>query len=381
MKKTLLTTLVAASVAFSAQAADTVKIALAGPTTGPLTQYGTIQNIGAKMAIEKLNAAGGLNGKQMEAVIYDDACEPKQAVTVANQIVNDGVRFVIGHLCSSSTIPAAKIYDEEGIVMITAASTAPELSQKGYQTIFRTIGRDDQTAPIAAKYIIENSFSAEWSPTEKKYIFAPKKVAILHDKQQYGQGLAENVRANLEKANFPVAFYEGVNKGQTDFSALVTKLKKEDIGFVYWGGYHPEFSLIVRQGADQGFTPQYMGSDGLSNADVFAIAGDAAKDILVTIPTDFSSKPENADLVKAFEAKNEDPTGPFVMPAYAAVKVIVDTANALKTEDSEKIAAEIHKGNSYTTPIGEISFQENGDLKAFPFAVFKMNKDGKVLVE
>ncbi len=367
MKKLLLGTIIATSISLTAQAGDTIKVALAGPTTGPVTQYGTMQNIGAKMAIEKLNAAGGMNGKKLEAVIYDDACEPKQAVTVANQIVNDGIRFVIGHLCSSSTIPAAKIYDEEGIVMITAASTSPELSQKGYQSIFRTIGRDDQTAPIAANYIAEKA--------------KPKKIAVIHDKQQYGQGLAEGVRKGLKEHGVDVAFYEGVNKGQTDFSALITKMKKEGIDFVYWGGYHPEFSLIVRQGADQGFTPQYMGSDGIANGDVFAIAGDAAKDILVTVPTDFSSKPENADLVKAFKDKNQDPTGPFVMPAYSAVKVIVDTANELKTEDSEKISEALHSGKVYKTPIGEISFQKNGDLKAFPFAVFKMNKDSRVLAE
>ncbi len=367
MKKLLLGTVIATAMSFTAHAGDTIKIALAGPTTGPVTQYGTMQNIGAKMAIEKLNAAGGMNGKQLEAVVFDDACEPKQAVTVANQIVNDDIRFVIGHLCSSSTIPAAKIYDEEGIVMITAASTSPELSEKGYQTIFRTIGRDDQTAPIAANYIAEKA--------------KPKKIAILHDKQQYGQGLAEGVRKGLKEYGIDVAFYEGVNKGQTDFSALITKMKKEGIDFVYWGGYHPEFSLIVRQGAAQGFTPQYMGSDGIANGDVFAIAGDAAKDILVTVPTDFSKKPENADLVKAFKDRQEDPSGPFVMPAYAAVKAIVDTANELKTEDSEKIAEALHSGKAYKTPIGEISFQENGDLKAFPFAVFIMNKDSKVLAE
>ncbi len=326
-----------------------------------------MQNIGAKMAIEQLNAAGGLNGKQMEAVVYDDACEPKQAVTVANKIVNDGIQFVIGHLCSSSTIPAAKIYDEEGIVMITAASTSPELSQKGYESIFRTIGRDDQTAPIAADYIAKH--------------YKDKKIAVLHDKQQYGQGLAEGVKKGLEENGMKVSFYEGVNKGQTDFSALVTKLKKEGIDFVYWGGYHPEFSLIVRQGADQDFSPRYMGSDGIANGDVFAIAGDAAKDILVTVPTDFTTNPDNADLVKAFKAKDQDPTGPFVMPAYAAVKVIVDTANDLKTDDAEKIAEKMHSGKVYKTPIGEISFQKNGDLQAFPFAVYVMNKDGKKLAE
>ncbi len=367
MKKTLLTTIVAATVAFSAQASDTIKIALAGPTTGPLTQYGDMMIAGQEAAIADINAKGGINGKKLEAVIYDDACEPKQAVTVANKIINDDVRFVLGHLCSGATIPAAKIYDEEGVVMISPAATSPELSQKGYQTIFRTIGRDDQTAPVAADYIVKK--------------FQGKKVAILHDKQQYGQGLAEGVKAGLEKAGFPVAFYEGVNKGQTDFSALVTKLKKEGIDFVYWGGYHPEFGKIVRQGADQGFVPQYMGSDGIANADVFAIAGDAAKDILVTIPTDFSGKAENAEIVKAIKANKKDPNGPFVMPSYAAIQVIADTANKLKTDDSEAIAEEIRKGGVYNTVIGEISFQENGDLKAFPFAVYKMNKDGKELVK
>lgn len=367
MKKKLLATFIAGAMLFSANAEDTIKIALAGPTTGPVTQYGTMQNIGAKMAIEKLNEAGGMNGKKLEAVIYDDACEPKQAVTVANKIVNDEIDFVIGHLCSSSTIPAAKIYDEEGIIMVTAASTSPELSQKGYETVFRTIGRDDQTAPIAAKYLAKH--------------FKDKHIAVLHDKQQYGQGLAEGVIADLKSLGIEVTFSEGVNKGQTDFSALITKLKKEGIDVIYWGGYHPEFSLIVRQGADQGFAPVYMGSDGIANGDVFAIAGDAAKDILVTIPTDFTTNPENADLVKAFEAKDQDPTGPFVMPAYSAVKVIVDTANELKTNDAEKIAETLHSGKVYQTPIGEISFQENGDLKAFPFTVYVMNKDGKKLAE
>ncbi len=340
MKKVLLASLIGTSIMLSAQAADTIKIALAGPTTGPVTQYGTMQNIGAEMAIEKLNAAGGMNGKMLEAVVYDDACEPKQAVTVANKIVNDG---------------------------ITAASTSPELSEKGYTSTFRTIGLDSQTTPIAAQFIVEK--------------LKPKKLAVLHDKQQYGQGLAEGVTAELKKLGREVDFSEGVNKGQTDFSALITKLKKEGVDMVYWGGYHPEFSLIVRQGADQGFTPIYMGSDGIANGDVFAIAGDAAKDIYVTIPTDFTTNPDNADLVAAFKAKDQDPTGPFVMPAYSAVKVIVDTANALKTEDSEAIAKAMHSGNSYKTPIGEISFQENGDLKAFPFAVYIMNKDGKKLAE
>lgn len=361
MKKTLLAAAFGAF-AFSAHAGETITIALAGPTTGPVTQYGTMQNIGANMAIEKINANGGINGKPLVAKIYDDACEPKQAVTVANQIVNDDVKFVIGHLCSTATLPAAKIYNDEGILMISAASTAPELTEKGYTTIFRTIGLDTQTAPISAEYV-QNELK-------------PKNIAILHDKQQYGQGLADAVKKILGDAGMEIAIFEGVNKGQTDFSALITKMKKANIDFVYWGGYHPEAGLILRQSATQGFKPAFMGADGLDNQDLVAIAGEAAEGVLITAPVDFSKVAENAELVKAFADKKEDASGPFVMPAYAAVQVIADTAAKIGSEDPEAIAAELHKGESYQTPIGDIAFDDKGDLKAFRFVIYSMGKDG-----
>lgn len=131
-------------------AADTIKIAMAGPVTGAVAQYGEMQFIGAKMAIEQINKAGGVNGAQLEGVVYDDACDPKQAVAVANKIVNDGAKFVVGHLCSSSTQPASDIYEDEGILMITPAATSPEITARGYELIFRTIGLDSLRArPLA----------------------------------------------------------------------------------------------------------------------------------------------------------------------------------------------------------------------------------------
>ena len=362
MKKTLLASACLALMP-ALHAADTITVALAGPTTGPVTQYGTMQNIGAHMAIEQLNAKGGLNGKQLVAKIYDDACEPKQAVTVANQIVNDKVKFVIGHLCSSATIPAAKIYNDEGILMISGASTAPELTEKGYETIFRTIGLDSQTAPISAEYV--------------KNELKPKNIAILHDKQQYGQGLADGMNKILSDAGIKPVIFEGINKGQTDFSALITKMKAANVDFVYYGGYHPEAGLILRQGAAQGFKPAFMGADGLDNPDLIAIAGEAADGVLITAPVDFSKVPENAELVKAFADKGEDASGPFVMPSYAALQAIVDTGNKLGTDDPEAIAAELHKGEAINTPIGEIAFDDKGDLKAFRFVVYTMGKDGQ----
>ncbi len=171
----------------------------------------------------------------------------------------------------------------------------------------------------------------------------------------------------------PVLF-EGVNKGQTDFSALITKMKKDGVDFVYYGGYHPELGLLLRQSREQGFDAVYMGPEGVGNKDISAIAGPASEGLLVTLPADFSTNPANDGLVKAFKDKQQDPTGPFVMPGYAAVQVIADAIAGTKTEDPVKLAAYIRK-NSFETPIGKIAFRENGDLKEFEFVIFTWHAD------
>ncbi|MCB1920558.1 MAG: branched-chain amino acid ABC transporter substrate-binding protein [Candidatus Competibacteraceae bacterium] len=343
-----------------AQAKDVIKIAVAGPITGPVAQYGDMQMMGAQMAVEQLNAKGGVDGKQLEAVLIDDVCEPKQAVAVANQIVNDKIKYVVGHLCSGSTQPASKIYEDEGILMITPAATNPAITQQGYKMVFRTIGTDDQQGPTAGDYIADQ--------------IKPKQMAVIHDKQQYGQGIAEEVKKTVEAKGVKVAMFEGVNKGQTDFSALCTKMKSENIDFVYYGGYHPELGLILRQCREQGFDAGFMGPEGVGNKDISAIAGPASEGLLVTLPADFSADPANADLVKAFKEKNQDPSGPFVMPAYSAVQIIADAIKGAKTEDPVKLADYIHK-HSFNTPIGKVAFKENGDLKEFQFVVFEWHAD------
>jgi branched-chain amino acid transport system substrate-binding protein len=343
-----------------AQAEDTIKIAVAGPITGPVAQYGDMQMSGAKMAVEQINAKGGVNGKKLEAVLIDDVCEPKQAVAVANQIVNQKIKYVVGHLCSGSTQPASKLYEEEGILMITPAATNPAITQQGYKMVFRTIGTDDQQGPTAGQYIAET--------------LKPKKLAILHDKQQYGEGIAKEVRKTVEAAGIKPVLFEGVNKGQTDFSALITKMKKEGVDFVYYGGYHPELGLLLRQSREQGFDAKYMGPEGVGNKDISAIAGPASEGLLVTLPADFSTDPANADLVKAFQDKKQDPTGPFVMPSYAAVQIITDAIKGAKTEDAVKLADYIRK-NNFDTPIGKVAFKDNGDLKEFDFVIFTWHAD------
>lgn len=350
-----------AAVITQSQAQDSIKIALAGPVTGPVAQYGDMQFIGAKMAIEQINIAGGVNGKRLEAAVYDDACDPKQAVAVANKIVNDDIRFVVGHLCSGSTQPASDIYEDEGILMITAASTSPAITEQGYQLIFRTIGLDSMQGPTAARYIIDT--------------IKPGRMAVIHDKQQYGEGLASTVNSLVKDAGINVALYEGIAAGDKDFSALITKLKKENVEFIYYGGYHPELGLILRQSAEKGLKATFMGPEGVGNKDISAIAGEASEGLLVTLPKSFDQDPANARLVAAFKEKNEDPSGPFVFPAYSAVQVMADGMNITKSEDPEKVAKALRE-NSFKTPTGELGFDSKGDLKDFSFVVYEWHSDG-----
>ncbi len=240
----LFAAMVLAGVASHSFAADTIKIGIAGPKTGPVTQYGDMQFIGAKQAIKDINAAGGVDGKMLEAKEYDDACDPKQAVAVANKVVNDGVKFVVGHLCSSSTQPASDIYEDEGVIMITPAATSPEITARGYKLIFRTIGLDSAQGPAAGNYIADH--------------VKPKVVAVLHDKQQYGEGIATAVKQTLEKKGTKVAVFEGLNAGDKDFSSIIQKLKQNNVDFVYYGGYHPELGLILRQAQEKGLKAKFM---------------------------------------------------------------------------------------------------------------------------
>ncbi|MEF9673361.1 branched-chain amino acid ABC transporter substrate-binding protein [Pseudomonas sp. MWU13-2100] len=352
----LFAAMVLAGVASHSFAADTIKIGIAGPKTGPVAQYGDMQFSGAKMAIEQINAKGGVDGKKLEAVEYDDACDPKQAVAVANKVVNDGVKFVVGHLCSSSTQPASDIYEDEGVVMITPAATSPEITARGYKMVFRTIGLDSAQGPAAGNYIADH--------------VKPKIVAVLHDKQQYGEGIATAVKQTLEKKGVKVAVFEGINAGDKDFSSLIAKLKQANVDFVYYGGYHPELGLILRQSQEKGLKAKFMGPEGVGNDSISQIAKDASEGLLVTLPKSFDQDPANVALADAFKAKKEDPSGPFVFPSYSAVEVIADGIAAAKSEDPAKVAAAIHAG-TFKTPTGDLSFDAKGDLKDFKFVVYE----------
>ena len=356
--KTIIAGMIALAISHTAMA-DDIKVAVVGAMSGPIAQWGDMEFNGARQAIKDINAKGGIKGDKLVGVEYDDACDPKQAVAVANKIVNDGIKYVIGHLCSSSTQPASDIYEDEGILMISPGATNPELTQRGYQHIMRTAGLDSSQGPTAAKYILET--------------VKPQRIAIIHDKQQYGEGLARSVQDGLKAANANVVFFDGITAGEKDFSALIARLKKENIDFVYYGGYHPEMGQILRQARAAGLKTQFMGPEGVANVSLSNIAGESAEGLLVTKPKNYDQVPANKPIVDAIKAKKQDPSGAFVWTTYAALQSLQAGLN--QSDDPAEIAKYL-KANSVDTVMGPLTWDEKGDLKGFEFGVFDWHANG-----
>jgi len=341
-----------------------LQIGVGGPMTGPDAVFGQQLRNGVDQALEDMNVKGGILGKKLKLAIGDDAADPKQGVSVANRFVSDGIKFVIGHFNSSVTMPATDIYDENGILDITPASTNPMITDRGFETIFRTCGRDDQQAIVAANYLAT---------------LPNQKIAFLHDKTTYGKGLADETRKDLLALGISDVLYEGVNKGERDYSAVVSKLKAAGATIVYWGGYHTEAGLLVRQMRDQGVTATLMAGDGIASDEYAAIGGPGIEGTLMTFPPDPRNRPEAAEVVARYRAKNINPET-YTLYTYAAVEVIKQAAETVGTLDPVEVARMIHSGMLFKTVIGDISYDKKGDVTRADYTIFVWRKgpDGKL---
>ncbi len=358
----------AAGFAFSgaAHAAD-FKIGVAGPITGPNAAFGAQLQQGTQQAVDDINAKGGILGNKIALEVGDDQSDPKQGVSVANKFVGDGVKYVVGDFNSGVSIPSSAVYNENSILQITPASTNPKFTEQGFWNTFRTCGRDDQQGVVAAKYIADH--------------FKGKKIAILHDKTTYGKGLADATMASLGKDGIKPVLYEGVNAGEKDYSAVVSKVKAAGADLVYWGGLHPEGGLIRRQMTDQAIKAPMMSGDGITDNEFASIAGPGAEGTLMTFGPDPRKNASAATVVKEF-ASRPTPFDPqaYTLYSYAAVQVMAQAADAAKTVDPHKIADKMHDGMMFHTVIGDLSYDKNGDLKQAGYVMYTWKKqpDGKI---
>lgn len=347
----------AACLAAGAARAD-IHIATAGPLTGQYAAFGTQMREGAEKAVADINKAGGVMGQKLVLDIGDDACDPRQAVSVANDLASKGVKFVAGHYCSGSSIPASKVYADEGILQITPASTNPNYTDQGSWNTFRVCGRDDQQGAIAGKYLADH--------------FKSEKIAILNDNSAYGKGLAEQTEKTLVAAGIKPAVSTAYTPGEKDYSALVSRLKGAGVTVIYVGGYHTEAGLIIRQAKEQGMKATLVGGDALVTSEFWQIAGDAGGGTLMTFPPDPRNKASAKSVVDEFKADKVDPEG-YVLYTYAAVQVWADGVKKAKTLDPKKVAEALRGSGPFSTVVGPISFDKKGDIteSGYVFYVWK----------
>ena len=259
---------IALSLWFAGAAQAQIKIGVAGPVTGANAAFGAQLSQGVTLAAEDINKAGGILGQKIEVEPGDDVSDPKQGVSVANKFVGDGVKFVVGHFNSGVTIPASDVYAENGILFITPSATNPKVTDRKLWDAFRTCGRDDQQGMV-------------WAELARDKLKG-KRIAVIHDKTTYGKGLADAALDNMHKFGVKEVLYEGVNTGEKDYSAIVSKIKEANADYLMWGGLHTEGGLIVRQMRDQGMQTVMISGDGITDSEFAAIGGPGVEGTLMT---------------------------------------------------------------------------------------------------
>jgi branched-chain amino acid transport system substrate-binding protein len=364
LRNILLATAAVAAFSIATAANADVKIGVAGPLTGSNAAFGTQLITGAELAVKDINAKGGVLGQKIDLIQGDDACDPKQAVSVANKLVGDGVVMVDGHFCSASSIPAGKVYADNGVLEISPASTNPKYTDQGSAFTFRTCGRDDQQGAVAAEYIAKH--------------FKGAKIAVLDDNSTYGKGIGDQVRLNLAKLNVPIAYNTSYTAGDKDYSALISRMKQAGITLVYIGGYYSDSGLIIREGAAQGFTPQYVSEDAAVTSALWQIAGPSAEGMLMTFPPPAETEPSAAKAVAELKAAKEDPTG-YVLYSYATIQVWAEAAAKAHSTQPILVANTLKQDGPWPSVLGPIAFDKKGDVVNAAYAIYKWH-DGNYAV-
>src|SRR5271155_5046630 len=354
-----------AALAFSGAASAQIKMGVAGPITGPNAAFGAQLVNGTQQAVDDINKAGGILGQQITLEQGDDVSDPKQGVSAANKFVGDGVKFVVGHFNSGVTIPASEVYSDNGVLFITPSATNPKVTDRKLWDAFRTCGRDDQQGKLWADLALGK--------------LKDKKIAILHDKTPYGQGLADAAKGFMNAGGKKEVLYEGVNTGEKDYSAIVSKIKASGADYLMWGGLHTEGGLILRQMRDQGMNTVMISGDGIADCEFAAIGCPGVEGTLMTFGPEPRNNPNAKEIVAEFKAKGYEPEG-YTLYSYAAMQILKASAEHVKAIDPKKMAEVMHSGKTFKTVIGDIAYDKKGDRTSVDFVwyVWKKGDDGKI---
>ncbi len=342
-----------------------VKIGPASPLTGAQAHIGIDIRNGGQLAIEDANKAGvTIGGKpvKLEMVAEDDEANPTKAATVAQKLADAKVAAVVGHFNSGASIPASKIYADAGIPQISPSSTNPDYTLKGYKTTFRVVAHDGQQGPVLGNYAL-NSLKA-------------KTIAVIDDSTAYGQGLADNFEATVKAGGAKVVAREHTTDKDTDFKAILTKIKGLKPDLIMFGGIDPQAGPMVKQMAELGIKAKFIGGDGMQTPNFIKLAGDSAEGAMASIPGLPKDKmPGGADFLAKYKAKFNAEVELFAPMGYDAVMVFIEAMKRANSADPAKFLPEVGKTN-YNGVIGPIAFDDKGDLKNGPITIYVV-KGGK----
>ncbi len=359
----------------SCWAEEPVIIGLQAPITGDYAIEGQMAKQCVEIASELINQEGGINGRPVEIIIADDGSNPKDSALAAQKLISQKVVAVIGSYGSSVTEPAADLFERNKMVSVGYGCTAVRLTMsKDRKYFFRTCGRDDSQGQFFAKFAVE---AMGW-----------KRIAIMHDNQTYGKGVAEETLKYLEpylqEGKAEVVYYDAVTPKEKDYSAAITKLRETQPDVWYYTAYYPEAGLLVRQGREAGITIPFVGSNAVPNDDFVKIAGiEYAKGTLMTqepMPQDIDT-PISKVFLEAYRAKFGDiPSSPW--PIYAADGLFalvqaIKNANSTQSEDITNAMRSMTNAEGVT---GKILFTERGDRKDIPYAMYEYNDEGKLQI-
>jgi branched-chain amino acid transport system substrate-binding protein len=337
------------------------------PLSGSSAAIGPYMKNGAQMAIDEINAKGGVLGRKLELRAEDDACDPKTAAAAANKLVAAGVKVSVGGYCSGATLPTLPIFDRNKIPMLIPAANSTELVDQKLKRVFFVNGTGDQQAAAAIKWLTKSG---------------AKKVALLHDNTSYSKDIATRTAAELDKPGGPEkATLDAVTPGESDYSAAVTKTLRTNPDFVYWTGYFQEGGLLVRQLRQAGFKGKVMVGDGSVDAKLATIAGgDTAEGTYATM-TQTPDTLEGADSwIASYKKKFGAEPGPYSTQSYDAVRVAAEAITKAGSTDGDKITAALEAIDGFAMFSGPLKFTPQHTLTSGGFVILVV-KDGKFVLQ
>jgi branched-chain amino acid transport system substrate-binding protein len=342
-----------------------VKIGSASPLTGPQAHIGIDIRNGVQLAIEDANAANiEIGGKKVkfELVSEDDEANPTKAATVAQKLVDTKVAGVVGHFNSGASIPASKIYSDAGIPQISPSSTNPKYTQQGFKTTFRVVAHDDQQGPTLGRYATGTLKS--------------KAIAVIDDSTAYGQGLADAFEATAKAAGAKIVAREHTTDKDTDFKAILTRIRGRKPDLIMFGGIDPQAGPMVKQMADLGIKAKYIGGDGMQTPNFIKLAGDPSEGVMASMPgLPKEQMPGGKAFMEKYKKKFNAEVELFAPMGYDAVMVFIDAMKRAGSTDPAKFLPEVGK-TKLSGVIGPIAFDDKGDLVNGPITIYVV-KGGK----